>query len=88
MFTYPPEQVRFGAECLSEVHIAIDGVANISLNLTSSDKESGEVTYDLSSLISPETVCSVRGVVYGSNEVRDTAPVPIQPPSPEGKVKL
>jgi hypothetical protein len=76
--------VAFSVEetgCLSELTIAIEGQADdITLNVSSSDRERGELTYDLSPLLSPEDVCSVRGVVYGGNHVGDSSPVYIQPP--------
>ena len=73
-------QVVFGPEkkqCISELHIIINGHVNITYNVTSSDRERGEVTYDLSPYISPEDVCSVGAVVYGSNDVGGSLPVNI-----------
>ena len=72
-------------QCVSQFHIIIDGLVDISFNVTSSDRERGEVTYDLSPYISQEDVCNVRGVVYGSNDVGDSSTqVQLQPPG--GKV--
>ena len=56
---------------------------NISFNVTSSDRQRGEVTYDLSTYLTPEGVCSVSGEVYGTNDFGDSTPVDIQ--LPEGK---
>ena len=64
-------------ECLSQFNIVIDGLTDtISFNITSSDRERGTVTYTLS----PDDVCSVRGSVYGSNDIGDSDPVQIQLP--------
>ena len=72
-------------ECIHPLHIIIDGLVDISFNVTSSDRERGQVTYDLSSYISPEDVCSLRGMVYGRNDIGDSStPVELQPPG--GKV--
>ena len=71
-------------QCVSQFHIIIDGLVDISFNVTSSDRERGEVTYDLSPYISPEDVCNVRGVIYGSNDVGDSStPIDLQPPGGE-----
>ena len=63
--------------CVSQFHVIIDGLFNISFNVTSSDRERGEVTYDLSPFLSPEDVCNVGAVVYGSNDFGDCTPVVI-----------
>ena len=60
-------------QCVSQFHIIIDGLVDIFFNVTSSDRERGEVTYDLSPYISPEDVCTVRGVVYGNNDIGDSS---------------
>ena len=73
-------QVVFGPEkkqCISELHIIINGHINITFNVTNSERERGEVTYDLSPYVSPEDVCSVEAVVYGSNDVGGSLPVNI-----------
>ena len=75
-------QVKFALEasvCVSQFHVIIDGLVNISFNVTSSDRERGEVTYyDLSPyLSSPEDVCNVGAVVYGSNDIGDGTPIVI-----------
>ncbi|CAI8024268.1 hypothetical protein GBAR_LOCUS14113 [Geodia barretti] len=57
--------VKFALEasaCISQFHVIIDGLFNIPFNVTSSDRERGEVTYDLSPYISPEGVCDVGGI--------------------------
>ena len=61
--------------CVSQFHIIIDGQVNISFNVTSSDRERGEITYDLSPYISPEDVCNVGAMVYGNNDFGDDTPV-------------
>ena len=72
-------------ECIHPLHIIIDSLVDISFNVTSSDRERGEVTYDLSPYISPEEMCTVRGVVYGSNDIGDSSTqTQLQPPG--GKV--
>ena len=64
-------------ECLSQF---IDGLTDtISFNITSSDRERGTVTYTLSN-VSTDDVCSVRGSVYGSNDIGDSEPVQIHLP--------
>ena len=73
-------QVKFSLEasaCISQFHIITDGLVNISFNVTSPDRERGEVAYDLSPYISPEDVCNVNAVVYGSNDNGDSTPVVI-----------
>ena len=81
-------QVLFQLEerqCVSQFHIIIDGLVDTSFNVTSSDRERGEVTYDLSPYISPEEMCTVRGVVYGSNDIGNSSTqTQLQPPG--GKV--
>ena len=67
-------------ECLSQFNIVIDGLTDtISFNITSSDRERGTVTYTLSN-VSTDEVCSVRGSVYGSNDIGDSDSVQIQLP--------
>ena len=69
-------QVLFDTEerqCFSQFHIIIDGLVDISFNVTSSDRDRGEVTYDLSPYISPEDRCSLRVVIYGSNDIGDSS---------------
>ena len=63
--------------CISQFHVIIGGQVNISFYVTSSDREMGEVTYDLSPYLSPEDVCNVNAVVYGSNDNGDSKPVVI-----------
>ena len=63
--------------CVSQFHVIIGGLVNISFNVISSDRERGEVTYDLSPYVSPEDVCDVGAVVYGSNDIGDSTPVVI-----------
>ena len=63
--------------CISQFHVIIYGLVNISFNVTNSDRERGDVTYDLSPYISPEDVCDVGGMVYGSNDIGDGTPVVI-----------
>jgi hypothetical protein len=73
-------KVKFALEasvCVSQFHVIIDGLVNISFNVTSSDRERGEVTYDLSPYVSPEDVCNVGAVVYGSNSIGESTPVQI-----------
>jgi hypothetical protein len=73
-------KVKFSLEtsmCISQFHVVIDGLVNISFNVTNSDRERGEVTYDLSPYISPEDVCDVGGMVYGSNNIGKSTPVQI-----------
>ena len=70
-------------QCLSEFYINIDELVSISLNVTSSDRRRGELTYDLSTYTSPEGVCSVSGEIYGTNDFGNSTPVDIQ--LPEGK---
>jgi hypothetical protein len=73
-------KVKFALEasvCVSQFHVIIDGLVNISFNVTSSDRERGEVTYDLSPYVSPEDVCNVEAVVYGSNDFEQSTPVQI-----------
>ena len=68
------------SECLSQFKIVIDGLTDtISFNITSSDRERGTVTYTLSN-VSTNDVCSVRGSVYGSNDIGDSEPVQFQLP--------
>ena len=74
-------QVLFHLEerqCVSQFHIIIDGLVDIFFNVISSDREREEVTYDLSPYISPEEMCNVRGVVYGSNDIGDSTSVELQ----------
>ena len=67
-------------ECLSQFSIVINGLTDtISFNITSSDRERGTVTYTLLN-VSTDDVCSVRGSVYGSNDIGDSEPVQIQLP--------
>ena len=67
-------------ECLSQFNIVIDRLTDtISFNITSSDRERGTVTHTLSNF-STDDVCSVRGSVYGSNDIGDSQPVQIQLP--------
>ena len=67
-------------ECFSQFNIVIDGLTDaISFNITSSDRERGTVTYTLLN-VSTDDVCSVRGSVYGSNDIGDSQPVQIQLP--------
>ena len=67
-------------ECLSQFNIVIDGLTDtISFNITSSDRERGTVTYTPSN-VSTDDVCSVRGSVYGSNDIEHSEPVQIQLP--------
>ena len=63
--------------CISQFHVIIDGQVNISFNVTSSDRERGEVTYDLSPYISAEDVCDFGGMIYGSNDIGESTPVQI-----------
>ena len=57
-----------------------DGLTGtMSFNITSSDRERGTVTYTLSN-VSSDDVCSVRGSVYGSNDIRDSELAQIQLP--------
>ena len=64
--------------CVSQFHVIIDGLVNISFNVANSDREREDVTYDLSPyLSSPEDVCNVGAVVYGSNDIGDGTPVQI-----------
>ena len=67
-------------ECLSQFSIVIDGLTDtISFNITSFDRERGTVTYTLSN-VSTGDVFSVKGLVYGSNDIGDSEPVQIQLP--------
>ena len=73
-------QVKFALEasvCVSQFHVIIDGLVNISFNVTSSDREREEVTYDLSPYVSQEDVCNIGAVVYGSNSIGESTPVQI-----------
>ena len=65
---------------LEEPESVTDGLTGtMYFNITSSDRERGTVTYTLSN-ISTDDVCSVRGSVYGSNDIGDSDPVQIQLP--------
>ncbi|CAI8024276.1 hypothetical protein GBAR_LOCUS14113 [Geodia barretti] len=73
-------KVKFALEasvCISQFHVIIDGVVNISFNVTSPDRERGEVTYNLSPYLSSEGVCDVGGMVYGSNNIGESTQVQI-----------
>ena len=70
------------SQCLSQFTIVIDGLT-LSLDVTSSHRESGQLNYDLSPHILAEDACSVRGVVYGSNDIGNSTTVDIG--SPEGR---
>ena len=71
------EQVE--AECpLSVFNITI-GTIQFSLNVTGSDIERGNVTFDLP-LIPSVAVCSVVGVVSGGNDIGQSEPVDIHLP--------
>ena len=63
--------------CVSQFHVIIDGLVNISFNVANSDREREDVTYDLSPYLSPEDVCNVEAVVYGSNDIGDGTPIVI-----------
>ena len=78
------EQVE--AECpLSVFNITI-GTIQFSLNVTSSDVERREVTFDLSLSIPSVAVCSVVGVVSGGNDIGQSEPVDIH--LPQGNVHM
>ena len=74
---------ELGAECLLSVfNITIDNNiprSQISLNVTGSDIERGNVTFDLP-LIPSVAVCSVVGVVSGGNDIGQSEPVDIHLP--------
>ena len=69
------------SQCLSQFTIVIDGLT-LSLDVNSSHRESGQLNYDLSPHILAEDACSVRGVVYGSNDIGNSKTEQIR--SPEG----
>ena len=72
------EQVE--AECPLSVFIITIGTIQFSLNVTSSDIERGNVTFDLPLNISSVAVCSVVGVVSGVNDIGQSEPVDIHLP--------
>ena len=79
------EQVIFNVEdkeCIRPLHIIIDGLVDMSFNVTSSYRERGEVIYDLSHYISPD---DVMGVVYGRNDIGDSS-TPVELQAAGGKV--
>ena len=72
------EQVE--AECpLSVFNITI-GTIQFSLNVTGSDIERGNVTFDLHLSMSSVDVCSVVGVVSGGNDIGQSEAVAIHLP--------
>ena len=72
------EQVE--AECPLSVFIITIGNIQFSLNVTGSDVERREVTFDLPLNISSVDVCSVGGVVSGGNDIGQGEPVDIHLP--------
>ena len=75
-------------ECpLSSFTIIIQDNVPISFNVTSSDIERGEMIFDLpDDIISSMLydVCSVNGIISGSNHIGQSLSVDIQPPSDHG----
>ena len=72
------EQVE--AECpLSVFNITI-GTIQFSGNVTSSDVERREMTFNLSLSLSSVDLCSVVGVVTGGNDIGQSEPVDIHLP--------
>ena len=64
--------------CLSQFTIVIYGVANLSFNVTRAEAAKGTVIYNLDpDIISPVNICDVKSVIYGGNEIGNSAPFDI-----------
>ena len=62
--------------------VDIEGLRTVPFTVTTTDIESGEMSFDLpTGLLSGVDVCSVRGVVFGGNQIGNSTTFEIQPPT-------
>ena len=68
--------------CLSQFTIVINGVANLSFNVTRAEAAKGTVLYNLDpDVISPVDICDVKSMIYGGNDIGNSTPYDIQLPN-------
>ena len=83
MFVLLHVQVYFELQqthCLSVFTIIIETIETFTFSLTVEDIKNGYTTFRLPPSVSGVDVCSVRGVIFGSNDVGNSTTADIQLP--------